>query len=178
MTRRKAMDIYMIVFRLIHILAGVFWVGTALFFALFFEQTISTTGPAGGVVMGRLTLTRFPMVMAGSAILTIVAGILMYWSDSGGFNLHWIAGPSGLALTIGSLAGIAAFILGAVVQTPTTARIAALQKEILASGQPPTPAQQETLHALQVRMSQASRWGAMLMVMAVIGMALARELGS
>ena len=46
------MNIYMIILRLIHILAGIFWVGTAFFFVLFFEPTLKTSGPAGGTVMG------------------------------------------------------------------------------------------------------------------------------
>jgi len=50
------MDISMLILRVIHILLGIFWVGTALFFVLFFEPTIRAAGPAGGAVMGRLAL--------------------------------------------------------------------------------------------------------------------------
>lgn len=171
------MDIYMISLRLLHIFAGIFWVGTAFFFVLFLEPTITTAGPAGGTVMGRLTLTRFPMVMAVSSIVTVVVGVLMYLKDSSGLQVNWIAAPSGVAITIGSLAGILAFLLGAIVQMPASARMAALQKEIQAAGGPPTPSQMAELHVLLDRISNASRWGAVLMVIAVIGMAIARELG-
>jgi uncharacterized membrane protein len=34
----------MIILRLIHILSGIFWVGTAFFFVLFFEPTIKAAG--------------------------------------------------------------------------------------------------------------------------------------
>jgi uncharacterized membrane protein len=172
------MDIYMIILRIVHILSGIFWVGTAFFFVLFFEPTIKAAGPAGGTVMGRLTLTRFPMVMALSSILTVAAGFLLYLKDSGGFQINWISTPSGITITIGSVAGILAFLLGLIVELPTTARIAALQKEIQASGNPPTPSQMDELHSLQERMSNASRWGAVLMVIAVLGMTIARELGT
>jgi uncharacterized membrane protein len=168
----------MIILRLIHILSGIFWVGTAFFFVLFFEPTIKAAGSAGGTVMGRLTLTRFPIVMALSSILTVAAGFFLYLRDSGGFQINWISTPSGITITIGSLAGILAFLLGLIVEMPTTARIAALQKEIQASGNPPTSSQIEELHALQERMSNASRWGAVLMVIAVLGMTIARELGT
>src|SRR5450759_16229 len=140
------MDTYMIILRLLHIFAGIFWVGTAFFFVLFLEPTITAAGPAGGTVMGRLTLTQFPMVMAVSSILTVAAGVLIYLKDSNGLQINWIAAPSGLAMTIGSLAGILAFLLGLIVQAPASARMAALQKEMQAAGGPPKPAQLEELH--------------------------------
>jgi uncharacterized membrane protein len=171
------MDIYTIILRLIHIFFGTFWVGTAFFFVLFFEPTITAAGPAGGTVMGRLTLTRFPMVMASSSILTVAAGFLMYLTDSGGFQINWISTPAGVTMTIGSVAGIIAFLFGLIVQIPASARMAVLQKEIQAAGGPPTPSQMEEMHVLVDRISNASRWGAVLMVIAVLGMAMARELG-
>jgi uncharacterized membrane protein len=171
------MDITMLFLRSIHILSGIFWVGTALFFVFFFDPTIKTAGPAGGTVMGRLTLTRFPLAMALSSILTVGIGLLMYWLDSHGFQFNWISTPPGIAMTIGSVAGILAFLLGLIVEMPTTARMAAIQKEIQTAGQPLSPSQMEEMHVLQERMSIASRWAAALMVVAVLGMAMARELG-
>lgn len=133
------MDIDMIVLRTIHILSGTFWVGTAFFFVLFFEPTLKAAGPAGGTVMGRLMLTRFPMAMVFSSILTVAAGFLLYLIDSGGFQIHWISTSSGVTMTIGSVAGILAFLLGLTVQMPASARMAALQGEIQAAGGPPAP---------------------------------------
>jgi uncharacterized membrane protein len=172
------MDIYMIILRLIHVLSGIFWVGTALFFVLFFEPTIKAAGPAGGTVMGRLTLTRFPMVMAVSSILNVATGFLMYLIDSGGFQINWISTPSGVTITIGSVAGILAFLLGLAVEMPASARMATLQKEIQAAGGAPAPSQMEEMQVLQEKISNGSRWGAVLMVIAVLGMAIARELGT
>jgi hypothetical protein len=171
------MDMYMLILRLIHILSGIFWVGTAFFFVLFFEPVIKASGPAGGTIMGRLTLTRFPMVMALASILTVVAGFLMFLVDSRGFQIDWISTLPGIALTTGSLAGILAFFVGLSVQMPASARMAAIQKEIQAAGKPPSPSQLEELNVLQDRIATASRWGAVLMVIAVIGMTSARELG-
>ncbi len=172
------MDIYMIILRLVHILSGTFWVGTSFFFVLFLEPTINAAGPAGGTVLGRLTLTRFPIVMAFSSILTVVAGFLMYLADSKGFQVSWFSTPQGLTMTIGAAAGILAFLLGGIVQMPASARMAAIQKEIQAAGNPPAPSQLEELQALQHRISMASRWGAVLMIIAVLGMTTARELGT
>lgn len=172
------MNILMIFLRSIHIIAGIFWAGTAFFFVLSFEPTLKAAGAAGGTVMGRLTMSKFPLFMAIASILTVGIGIVMYLIDSHGLQVSWIASPAGIALTIGSLAGIAAFIEGLVVQVPANNRMAALQKEILAGGGQPTPTQMEEMQALQVKISEASRLGAVLMLIAVIGMASARELGN
>jgi uncharacterized membrane protein len=172
------MNILMIFLRSIHILSGTFWVGTALFFVLFLEPTLKASGPAGGTVMGRLTLTRFPLLMALASILTVGIGVVMYLIDSHGLQVNWIASTPGIAITIGSLAGILAFIEGLIVQMPASNRMAALQKEILTAGGQPTPPQIQEMQALQEKISNASRLGAVLMVIAVLGMAVARELGT
>jgi hypothetical protein len=80
-------------------------------------------------------------------------------------------------MTIGSVAGILAFLLGLIVEMPTTNRMAPPKKKIQTAEQPPSPSQMEELHVLQERMSIASRWAALLMVIVVLGMTMARELG-
>jgi uncharacterized membrane protein len=172
------MNILMVFLRSIHILSGIFWVGTAFFFVLFLEPTLKAAGPAGDTVMGSLTLTRFPLLMAVASILTVVIGFVMYLIDSHGFQVNWIVSASGIAMTIGSLAGIAAFFEGLVVQMPASNRMAALQKKILAAGGMPSPAQLGEMQALQEKISKASRLGALLMLVAVLGMAMARDLGN
>jgi uncharacterized membrane protein len=171
------MEIFSIILRLLHIFFGIFWVGTALFFVFFFEPILKAAGPAGGTVLGHLALTQFPLVMALSSILTVAAGFTLYGIDSGGFQIGWISTPAGLTLTIGSLAGIVSFLVGLTIQMPANNRISAIQKEIQASGKPPTPAQLQELQGQQERISRASRWEAVLMMISVIGMAMARELG-
>lgn len=172
------MNILMVFLRSIHIVSGSFWVGTAFFFVLFLEPTLKAAGPAGGTVMGRLTLTRFPLLMAVASILTVAIGFVMYLIDSHGFQVNWIVSASGIAMTIGSLAGIAAFFEGLIVQMPASNRMAALQKEVMATGGTPSPAQVGEMQALQEKIGKASRLGALLMLVAVIGMAMARELGN
>ncbi len=60
-----------ILLRLIHILSGVFWVGSVLFVARFLLPTLRAVGPAGGPVMQQLTQVRkLPSFMMVVAILT------------------------------------------------------------------------------------------------------------
>jgi hypothetical protein len=172
------MDIAMGILRLIHIFSGTFWVGTTFFFVLFFVPTLAAIGPAGGSVMGRLVLMRFPTVMAITGLLTILAGFILYLIDSGGLQVSWIVTPAGMTMTLASLVGIAAFILGMAVQVPANTRIAAIQKEIQAGGKPPTPSQLQEIKVLQGRVALATKWGATLMVISLIGMTIAREVGT
>jgi len=170
------MDIYVLILRLIHIPSAIFWVGTSLFFVFFLTPTIKAAGPAGGTVMGRLVMTKFPLVMSITSILTVLAGFLLYLDDSKGFQASFITTLPGISLTVGALAGIISFILGAIVQM-SIVRMAGIQKNIQAAGAPPTPTQMEELNKLQARLVIVSRWGAVFMIIAMIGMESARELG-
>ena len=73
------MDVYLIILRILHIAAGVFWVGAAALFFFFVEPTVKALGPTGGAFMGHLSkVKRMPLVILMSAGLTVLAGILLY----------------------------------------------------------------------------------------------------
>jgi hypothetical protein len=166
------MDVLMALLRLIHIFAGVLWVGTAFFFILFLEPTIEAAGADGGKFMQRLMQTRLAVTLSLASALVVISGLVMYWVRSGGLQAAWIGSRAGIALTVGGAAGTLAFVVGLLVQAPASARIAALQKEIQAAGGPPSPAQMAAIGAQQKRVAVGSRWGAVLMVIALIGMAI------
>ena len=170
------MNTLFILLRLIHILFGVFWVGTTLFFVLFFNPVVRAAGSAGGAVMGRLSTTRFSTLMAISAFLTVAAGTIMYAIDSNGFQWNWISSPTGISLTIGSLAGIAAFLEGLMLQKPAIARLSAIHKEIQEAGGQPSAEELQEMQSLQKKLGKVSLRGAMMMVISVIGMSIAFNL--
>lgn len=168
------MDIIFIVLRLIHILAGIFWVGAAVLMAAFITPAAQAIGPEGGKFMqfllGKLRLSN---AISLSAILTVLAGIALYWRDSVGLQPAWILAPTGFIFTIGAVAGIIAAILGGTVTAPTAARMDALAKEMQSAGGPPKPEQMARLQKLQMRMGQAGVWGAVLLVLSAAAMAIA-----
>ena len=84
------------------------------------------------------------------APLTTLAGLVLYWMDSG-FRIQWIVARPGLGVTAGGPAGIAAFVPGVEVMRPTTEQMTALGKEM-------------------------QLWGAILLVVAVTAMSVARYL--
>jgi hypothetical protein len=171
------MDTYMVVLRIVHILAGVFWVGAAFTTILFLQPTAREVGPAAGPFMahlaGKKRLIDWVLRAAG---LTILAGLLMYWRVSGGLNGDWITSAQGLALTIGALCGIGAFSLGLSVVRPSIMATLSIGAEVGASGGPPTPEQAAKLQELQTRGKAVGQIIVPLLVIAVSGMAAWRYL--
>ncbi|HZY44153.1 MAG TPA: hypothetical protein VFF70_05310 [Anaerolineae bacterium] len=172
------MDVYMIILRVIHILAGVLWAGWAFVSVAFIEPATRAVGPEGGKFMQALSgKTKLIPAMLISPLLVIITGVLMYWKVSDGLSGSWLGSPAGLALTIGSLAGILAFVLGFVINRPAAEHMAALSREMQSAGKPPSPEQMAELRAQQQRLSKGGWYGAILLGIAVIGMALAGALG-
>jgi len=164
-----------IVLRIVHILAGVFWAGAAIMLAAFLEPTARALGPDGGKFMQRLTgQMRLTFFILLAASLNVLSGLGLYWLLSGGFQVRWITSSLGLSLTIGALAAIVTFILGLTVTRPALLRMGALGRAIQSAEGPPTPEQMAEMQALQKRLATAGRIGAVLLVIAVIGMSVAR----
>ena len=171
------MDTYMVVLRVVHILAGVFWVGAALTTLLFIQPTARELGPAAGPFMmhlaGRKRLIDYVLSAAG---LTVLAGLLMYWRVTLGLDLDVIGSAYGISLTIGALCAIAALAIGGSIVRPGIMATLAIGREVAASGGAPTPEQAAQMQAIQRRSTAAGKAIVPLLIVAVIGMAAARYL--
>ena len=87
-------NVFMIVLRLVHLFAAVFWTGTIFYFSLFFLPRVKGFGPEGGRIMQRLTAPPFPEAMTWAGALVALSGVLLYWRNSGGFQSAWIGTPN------------------------------------------------------------------------------------
>lgn len=167
------MNFYLIALRLIHVFSGVFWVGGAAIYILFITTAAKTAGPSGENFMQALVVRhRFPKVMTIASLLTILAGFLLYWNDSSGFQLSWITTGVGLGFTIGALAGVSAFLVGNLGIGLTIEKMAALGAAIGSNS--PTPTQAAQLAVLQKRLHWAELADFSLLFIALLGMATAR----
>jgi len=165
----------MIVLNLVHILAGSFWAGGLLLLTFFLFPAVDAAGPQGAAVMQKLMKgTRFPLIMMGSGVLTLLSGLTMYWLVSGGLSQAWMSSNHGVAITAGGIGGILAAILGGAVTGRASKRLGALMQEIQASGGQPTAEQQARLQSLKGTVRRGSLAGAFCILIALIGMALAR----
>lgn len=167
----------LLILRVLHIGAGVFWVGSVVFFARFMLPTAAALGQAAAPVMSHLMQVRkVPQVMMGSGLVTILAGAGLYWHDSMGFQGPWMQSNTAMGFGTGAVLAILALLIGLTINRPTAARMAALMGEIQARGGPPTPEQAATMKALQTKLGNALRVAAVLLVLATIAMAVARYL--
>lgn len=171
------MDIVVLVLRLLHIFGGVFWVGGTFMLAGFIEPSVRATGPEGGKFMQRLAgQSGFTQAMSVAAVANVLAGLLLYWRDSGGLQLAWITTGTGLTFTLGGLMGIVAAVIGFGVTGANAGKLAALGKQIAAAGGPPTPAQLSQVQALQEKLRQGGQINTVVMIVVLLCMSLARYL--
>jgi uncharacterized membrane protein len=164
------------VFRLIHILAGVAWVGGVFTFVVFVQPSAAAIGPAAGPMMGQLLgarrlVDRF-LLLAG---ITIVAGLILYVRLAGDASSlgDWVGSGYGLALTIGMVGAIAAASIGAFVTRPNVRALMALQGRVAEGGAPPTAEQGAEIAARQARLKVAGRSALALLIVSVAAMATA-----
>ena len=165
------MNYLIMALRIIHIVAGVFWVGGTLMMTFFIAPAIGATAEAGqrfiGHLMGNL---KFSQRMSAAAGATILAGAILYWIDSGGFTSAWTNSGAGLGFGIGAGFAIVGFVFGILIGKTTTA-MAQLGAQF--QGKPSTE-QIAQMQALQKQQTTHSRIAAAMLILAVIFMASAR----
>jgi uncharacterized membrane protein len=170
------MNVYVILLRILHIFAGVFWVGAAATFVLFIAPSAEATRPESQKFVNYLLQQRrFLTAILIAATLGILAGLLLYWQDSAGFQGSWILSPTGLGFTSSALAALLAYGVLHMARR-NLKRLGMLAQQIQSSGQPPTPDQAAQLQQLQQRQSRLGSIGLILLALALLGMAVARYL--
>lgn len=169
------MSVVLILLRLIHIVAGALWVGAGVAYFLYFEPSAKGLGPARSKFMQDLVgKYRYPIFMNVSSMLTILAGLALYWFSSGGLSMAWVASGPGLGFTLGALAGLIAFGIGFFGIRPRAQRLGALGAAIAASGAPPTPEQGAELGRLDAEIHAIERWDVIMLVISLALMAVSR----
>jgi uncharacterized membrane protein len=163
------------VIRLIHILAGVLWVGAAVMLAFFVGPAAGDAGPAGGAVMDQLIRVRkLPAYMASVAGSTVLAGLILMWMHASATDGGWMRTASGKLFMWGALVAIIGFVWGMVMATRLAKRMTARASAMAAAGRPPTPEEQAELRQGFARLSFHTRGAAIVLILAAAMMALAR----
>jgi len=171
------MDVLVVVLRLVHVVFGVFWAGTLIFFAAFLIPAIQETGPDGGKVMAALQRRGVMNVIPVAAILTVVSGIWLYWRLSDGFSNAWMASPFGHATAGGGVLALIALVIGLAVMRPAALRVTALAAAMAANPDDPANAARGTeAQKLRRRIATAGKTVAVLLALATVAMAVARYL--
>jgi len=168
------MELYVILFlRVLHIVAGVLWAGAAIVYVSYVKPAVQLSGPAGPVFMRAYVGRRkYPLFMQVSSLLCVVAGVLLFWYASGGLSMSWVTSGPGLGFTIGSVAGLLSFFLGALFIGPRGKRLGQLGESLGDSS--PSAAQAEEMHRLESELARYESIEFVLLVIALLTMATAR----
>ncbi len=153
----------LLLMRLLHILSGIFWVGTMMFNTAFLMPAFKDAGPDGAKVGAALAKRRFMVVMPIAALVTILSGFWLFWRVSGGFQETFMQSHMAKALSFGAACAIVALIIGFVVVRP-----AMMQAMALAQSDP------QRAQVLRVRADVVGRVVTALIVLAAAAMAVAR----
>ncbi len=170
-------SIYMVVFRIIHIGAGVAWAGSVFFLVVYLQPATAAVGPAAQPVMRELLGTRKlvdRIIML--AATTIVGGLFLYWKDwhDVGSLGDWLGTNFGAVLTVGMLSALVAVGIGVAGTRPAVARLLEVGGRIAASEGPPAPELVAEVPVLQLRLKNYARLSLAFVAIAVLAMATAR----
>jgi hypothetical protein len=164
-----------LVLRLVHVLSGAFWFGSVVTTFVFVQPVVLALGPEGQRVMVHvLRDRRFLDAVLGAALLTAIAGGLLFWRDSAGLQLSWVFGSFGIGFTVGGVAGLLALLVFIFVGYPTTRRVAAIGARLEAERRPPTAEEQAVLARSQTVLRPLGVVVLVLVTLAAAAMATAR----
>jgi uncharacterized membrane protein len=172
-----ALSAYLIVFRVLHILAAIAWGGTVFMIVVFLQPTAAAIGPAAGPFMRELLGARKLIDwVIGLAWITIIAGGFLYWHD---WHLYeglgdFLGTKVGLWLTIGAISALVAVGIGMLATKPAIQRSLALGGQIAQAGEAPPPELVQELAATQARGRMLAKWNLAFIAIAAFAMSTAR----
>jgi uncharacterized membrane protein len=168
----------LIVLRIVHILGGVFWLGSGLFTALFLVPALGRLGPAGaGSVMGALQQRRLFTILPVVAVLTILSGVRLLQIASGGFSPAYFDSRTGQTFLWSGVAAVIAFLLSLLVSRPAALRLGQLSASMATMPESERAARALEVERLRRRSGLSGTLAMIMLVGAAIGMAVARYMG-
>ncbi|RJP49661.1 MAG: hypothetical protein C4583_12070 [Anaerolineaceae bacterium] len=169
-------NLYVIlILRILHIGSGIVWVGSATLYLLLIipaarsaqsagQKFLQTLGPKFGAMMGIVTT------------VTVLSGALLYVRFfAGGISFIWTTG-AGFAFTVGAVAALGSYVMGAGFFGKMQARIEKLGAEMESAQSAPNPAQVQEMNRLQSSLMKAYQFDLVLLAVAMLAMAVARYL--
>ena len=168
------MDIPLIIARVLHIGAGVFWAGSLLFISRFLNPAVAESGPAGGQVMQAIGKRGITAAIPASAIITILAGIYLFYRVSAGFdNVYMSSGP-GITYSIGGTSAIIALLIGGTIVRSSIDKMLHLGATLGSTPESERGAIMAEMNALRQKNHSATRIVSVLLMITVFCMAIGR----
>jgi hypothetical protein len=172
-----AADTFMIVFRFLHIVAGILWVGSSFLFVAFLGPSAAEVGLSAGPLMTAAVKKRkVVQVITGLGAVNVVAGWILWFRnmDLAGSLGDWLTSSFGLGLTIGGILATITWFVGYLGVGRHVERMVDLGGEVAAADGPPTPQQQAELDRLGAALERHGKLDLVLLFLAATAMATAR----
>lgn len=169
------MQAELLLLRLIHILGGTFWIGSAAFMAFFLLPVLGQAGPAAAPVMVGLQKRRLMIVTPIVALLTILSGLRLMAITSNGFSRDYFALASGKTYAVSGVLAIVSLLLGVLISRPAAKRMMDLS-HMAASAETDRQRLATEIRRLQRRATSATTIAVVLLLLAAAGMSIARYL--
>jgi uncharacterized membrane protein len=166
----------LLVLRVVHVLSGIFWVGSAVFSTVFLVPALSKLGPTAGQVFGELQKRKLMTTMFAASLLAILSGLRLLWITSGGMSSAYMSTPVGRGFTWSGGIALVAFVIGMLFSRPSGMRMGRIGAQLATATAEERPALMEELQRLRRRNTTSSLTVTVLLVLAAAGMAVARYL--
>ncbi len=165
----------LLILRLVHILSGIFWVGSLIFTSFFLIPAIGSSPAVAGPVMAALQKRRLFTILPIAALLTIASGLRLLSIASAGFSSAYFSTATGRTFAASAVAATVAFLLSVLISRPGFVRIGRLGAS-LAIGTDEGARQRITaeMQRLSRRVTIANAIVVALLLSAAAGMATAR----
>jgi uncharacterized membrane protein len=161
--------------RLVHIIAGIMWVGSGVFVAFFLIPALAANRQIMPQVMEGLQRRRVFIIVPTAGLLAILTGVRLLWIDSAGFADSYMQTGPGRTFSVGGIAAIIALLLQVFVSRPAGVRLGAIATQLAAS---PPANERERLSAdadrLRRRNAMATLAAVLFGLLAASAMAIAR----
>lgn len=166
---------FLLFLRMIHILSGIFWAGSAFMLSFFILPAIQASEPEGSKVMRQIVITNhYPTIMTTASTLNIISGLFLFWQISNGLQLSWMHSGTGYSLSIGSITAMLAFALGLIINRPCGIRISQIGIEIAKAKNTPDVSLLVELSSLKSRITRSTNYIAALLSITAITMSIAK----
>ena len=166
----------MILLRFVHVVFGALWVGAMAYQVFFLMPALAEAGPDSGKLMGAMARRRMPTIMLAIAILTLVSGTWLRMRLMGGDAAGLMRTNMGKAYGWGGVAAFAAFLVGIIVVRPSMMKMMKLGESMASAPPDQRPAIQAQMQKLRARGAALGKVVAVLLLIALTLMAVARYL--
>jgi hypothetical protein len=172
-----ATEPFMLVFRILHVLSGVLWVGAAFLFVAIIGPAAAEVGPSSGPLMVNAVKKRkVTKIILWLGMVTVTAGWVMWVRNALRYDSlgDWLTSSFGIVLTIGGVLATITFFVGYLGVGNNVGRLVETIEEVEASGGPPTPEQQARMDGIGAKLERFGKMDLTLLFLAVVAMATAR----